>query len=159
MYPELPVALPTGECHAAPENLTSTVNQAAFEYWQRIRGSRPMPSRSDFNPADVVSLLPHLLLVDVQWDPLDFRYRLIGTFIVEMSADNTGRWISQIPHQAQPSRTWSACELVATTGRPICADIPYVGKLKDIRRLEDVMMPFSDDGARVNMLFISADFL
>jgi hypothetical protein len=51
-----------------------------FDYWeQRLRG-RIAPTRADIDPLDIPArLLPHILLIDVEHDPVDFRYRLAGT--------------------------------------------------------------------------------
>lgn len=145
--------------YGSPSALESEVNRAAYAHWCRLRGDRAMPARADLDPADIVPLLPHLLLLDVQWEPMDFRYRLIGTLVAELSAEHSGRWMRDLPHQAPPSHIFAACETVARGAEPIITNVPYEGKLRDIRRLEDVMMPLSNDGLRVNMLFICADFL
>jgi hypothetical protein len=53
-----------------------------FEYWDRKRGPRAMPARRDIEPTDLVPLLPHLMMVDVEEGPR-FRYRVFGTAVVE----------------------------------------------------------------------------
>jgi hypothetical protein len=50
-----------------------------LDYWSRKRGGRLAPTRADIDPADMASLLPRVMLVDVSADPLDFRFRLAGT--------------------------------------------------------------------------------
>ena len=48
-------------------------------HWLALCGGRRMPSRGEFDPVHVPRpLLPHINLVDVM-DPLDFRFRLVGT--------------------------------------------------------------------------------
>ncbi len=118
-----------------------------------------MPSRADIDPADIVPILPFVFLLDVAHEPLDFRYRLIGTKMAQyMRADHTGRWMSEIRHQKPPSRIWSSCEEVVITKRPLSSDIPYVGINSEFLSTEDIMMPLSDDDAEVNMIFVTADF-
>lgn len=54
--------------------------QPLLDYWEARRGDRGVPRRGDIDPLDLPpSLLPHLLLIDVEREPLDFRYRLAGT--------------------------------------------------------------------------------
>src|SRR3546814_12912860 len=49
-------------------------------YWSERAAGRAAPRRSDIDPLDLLSsLLPHLLLINVERDPPDFRYRLAGT--------------------------------------------------------------------------------
>src|SRR3546814_16827016 len=51
-----------------------------LQYWSERAAGRAAPRRSDIDPLDLPSsLLPHLLLIDVERDPPDFRYRLAGT--------------------------------------------------------------------------------
>jgi hypothetical protein len=51
-----------------------------YEYWQRIRGSRPAPERSDIEPADIRSLLGDTFILEVVSRD-EYRYRLAGTRI------------------------------------------------------------------------------
>lgn len=140
--------------------LRSPVNQVGFDYWTRKCAGRPMPARRDIDPAEIVKILPHVFLLDVRQRPLDFRYRLIGTKMDEhMTQRYTGRWMSQIPHQAPPSRIWANCRRVVTERRPICGDTPYVGKNKEFLTTEDLIMPLADDGRTVDMLFVTVGFV
>ena len=142
------------------DSLKSPVNRAALAYWESIRKGRPMPSRADLDPADIVELLPQVFLLDVQQEPLNFRYRLVGTMMDDhMTGAYTGLWMRQIPHQCPPSRIWSSCEQVATGRQPISSDVPYVGKNRDILSTEDLIMPLSDDQETVNMLFVTVGFI
>jgi hypothetical protein len=143
-----------------PDSLALPVNRASLTYWLSKRGGRSMPSRADLDPAEIVSILPYVFLLDVAREPLDFRYRLIGTRMAQyMTSDHTGGWMSQIDHQRPPSRIWSSCEAVVRNKAPLTSDIPYVGINHDFLSTEDVMMPLSDDDREVNMIFVTADFL
>src|SRR3546814_7114968 len=118
----------------------------SYEYWKQKRGDRPMPAESDLDPAEIRKILPHVILLDVRQEPLDFHYRLIGTKMDEhMLGRYTGLWMSQIPHQRSPSRVWTNCRRVALEGRPLSGDTPYVGKGKEFLTTEDLLMPLSDD--------------
>ena len=140
--------------------LRSPVNLFGFDYWKRKRGNRSMPSRNDIDPAEIVKILPHVFLLDVQQSPLDFRYRLIGTKMDEHMNDRyTGQWMSQIPHQKPPSRIWANCRQVVKERRPISGDTPYVGKNKEFLTTEDLIMPLSDDDLTVDMLFVTVGFV
>ena len=140
--------------------LRSPINQVGFDYWKRKRGDRPMPARRDIDPAEITRILPHVFLLDVRQQPLDFRYRLVGTKMDEnMLAHYTGVWMSQIAHQRAPSRIWSNCRKVALGGLPISGDTPYIGKNKAFLTTEDLIMPLSNDGKTVDMLFVTVGFV
>lgn len=137
----------------------------AYEYWAAKRGDRLMPSRADLDPSEITSLLPYLVLADVLRDakpgwPLDFRYRLIGTVTDSMmNGRYTWKCMSELPHQQPDSRLWQSLENVTTTRRPQFNRVPYVGPHKDFISVIDLVMPLSDDGETVNMLFCIIDFL
>ncbi len=119
-----------------------------------------MPARVDLDPADLGHLLPNILIHEVQAEPLDFRYRLVGSEIVSHINQNpAGTWMSQIPHQKKPSKLWSFLEDAVANKRPVIANPPYLGKYKEFKFIEDIILPLSADGKNVNMLFIGVDFL
>lgn len=131
-----------------------------YDYWKQKRGDRPMPAGRDIDPAEIAKILPHVILLDVRQQPLDFRYRLVGAKMDEhMLGSYTGLWMSQIPHQRPPSRIWANCRQVALEARPLSGDTPYVGKGKEFLTTEDLLMPLSDDGKTVQMLFITVAFV
>jgi hypothetical protein len=138
---------------------------AGFDYWNARRGDRPMPARADIDPAAIKALLPHLILMDVlraakpDW-PLDFRYRLLGTFADEhMLARYTGICMSDLPHQQPGSRIWNSLETVTTQGIPRVNRVPYIGPHKDFLSVVDIVMPLAADGRTVDMLFCFLDFI
>ena len=140
--------------------LKSPINQQGFDYWNQKRGSRNMPARDDIDPSEILKILPHVFLLDVRAEPLDFRYRLIGTKMDEhMMGTYTGLWMSEIPHQKPPSRIWSSCRRVVKERAPLNSDTPYVGKHKEFLTTEDLIMPLSDDDDQVNMLFVTVGFV
>lgn len=47
-------------------------------YWEGKRHGRAVPRRSDIEPAELVGLLPNIILVDVVDDHRRFVYRLVG---------------------------------------------------------------------------------
>jgi hypothetical protein len=62
-----------------------------YGYWSSRRPGDGLPSRADLDPADIPRLLKHVFLVDVLPEPLDFRYRLIGTDLARIAGrDVTG---------------------------------------------------------------------
>lgn len=135
-------------------------NRAALVYWQAKCEGRAMPSRADIDPGEMVSFLANVVLLDVSLEPLDFRYRLIGTIIDDhMTSSHTGKWMSEIPHQRQPSRIWSNCQKVVLERRPFSSDTPYIGPRKELVRAEDILMPLSDDGEVVSMILVVVDYL
>jgi hypothetical protein len=51
----------------------------ALAYWRAKRGTRLLPSRADIDPLDLSVDLPRVMMAEVTYDPLEFRYRVAGT--------------------------------------------------------------------------------
>jgi hypothetical protein len=136
------------------------LQQRAYAYWQGKLSGRRMPSRKDLEPTEIPELLANIVLVDVSHDPLDFRYRLIGTAIVERIAfDYTGKRFTEIAHQQPGSKVWETAARICEERAPLTSDIPYVGPDQWVRGYRDLYLPLSDDGDRVNMIVGIVEFL
>ncbi len=70
----------------------------ALAYWLRQRGTRVMPCKRDIDPTEIPrSLLPHLQILDVVDSGARFRYRLIGTALVQAyGRDYTGTYADEL---------------------------------------------------------------
>jgi len=79
------------------QELTSALVIGGFRYWDSKRTGDQIPARSAFDPLiEIPALVRFMMLKDVQRDPLDFRYRLVGTGLrTHMTTDWTGKWMSQ----------------------------------------------------------------
>ena len=132
--------------------------EIALTYWQGLRQGRKVPARADLDPTAIPRLLTSVLLVDVMQDPLDFRYRLVGTDIDAISHRNfRGVRFSEILHMRRGNRLWAQYEEVAETGRPLWSEVPYVGADPFIRRMLHCLMPLGADGETVDMVFAVVD--
>ena len=140
--------------------IVSPVVRAGYEYWQRQhRGALP-PRRADIDPVDIPALLPHVVLLDVLRDPLDFHYRLIGSRVrYHLNANLHRQRMSQLAHQKSPSHLWTKCLEATETCRPVLSNTPYIGPHRDFLRVEDLILPLMDDSGQVSMLLIFIDFL
>lgn len=127
-----------------------------YDYWDGKRDGRRMPARSDLDPLDIPRLLKHILLVDVEHDPIRFFVRVYGTGIVDLRGiDLTGKYLyegngSQMSEQ---TRDWNI--ETALSGEPHYAS----GRYPDIRpgqvgRYYRLGLPLSGDGERVDKLLI-----
>jgi hypothetical protein len=128
---------------------------AALErHWRAMHPPAGLPGRQHFDPIDVPSLLPWILLVDVAREPLRFRYRVIGTAHVDTLGYNpTGRWFDEAHpdfHQTTVCREFTE---VATRGEPTY----YRGPLtfvatKGFLEIERLVLPLARNGRIVDML-------
>jgi hypothetical protein len=143
---------------ALPGYPQSALLNQAHAYWLDRRGAAEMPSWVAMNTRLFDVLRPHSILFDVEREPLDFRYAEIGSRIVAVSnADNTGRRISELPHQRPPSRVWEHFTGALDARAPVKGALPYVGRSRDIGGAFQIVMPLADDGRTVDRLLVCVD--
>lgn len=81
----------------------------ALAYWHTLRGNRPMPLASDISPFDLRPALGYVLLIDIEDDGWDGRFRLYGTLVAEMyGEDMTGRRVSEIDNNSYATQLFRA---------------------------------------------------
>lgn len=146
-----------------PSNIKSRIVLAGYEYWLARRDAMGVkaPGRGDLDPlTEIPRLVPYMMLKDVRRDPLDFRYRLIGTQLrVHMSQDWTGKWLSEIPFQNDGSAVWENNRWVMENIAPLHAQPPYIGPHRDFLHVDSVILPLASDHHRVDMLMFFVDFI
>jgi len=137
-----------------PSTLGAPRLREAFAYWDGKRAGRVMPCRGDIDPVEMPRLLPYVMLIDVLAAPVDFRYRLIGTEVRAIAArDYTGRRFSEVVGKGRGSVVWDGCEQVVATRAPYTGSPPYVGPERELRRCENLLLPLSENGSDVSMIF------
>ena len=138
----------------------SAVQRDFLAYWRRQAGDRDAPRREDFDVLDIPALMPHAIIFDVLADPLDFRYRLVGTFQRKMSArEFTGMKMSEIDGRGPGSGIWSILDSVRVSREPAYHSIPYVGPKKDFMKLNDLFLPWVDDDMQTSMIVVVSCYL
>lgn len=124
----------------------------------KCRG-RAMPARADFDPLELKEDLGWIVLVDVERSPLRFRYRLIGTNIVDLAGRNvTGRYFDEIyePHVERVAT--SSFRDILDTGTPnrVAATLQHAEK--GFLTYEAIDLPLASDGSTVDMILIRSVF-
>lgn len=127
---------------------------AAHAAWLRLRNDGAIPGRADFDPAMVPALLPNIWLIDVQAEPLRFRFRLIGTAVVfVVGHDLKGRWVDEHIEVFEDSAFGNDLKAVARDGKPRHYRGPASGRFApDVTDVERIILPLAADGRNVDML-------
>jgi hypothetical protein len=140
-------------------HIRGRVLDLSLNYWESKIIDGRIPARRDIEPLDIPELLPQIILLDVTRKPWHFRFRLIGTNVVyHLSEDWTGSWFSEIGHMAAPSRIFTACVNVASSGNPLRNQTPYIGPHSNFVSSEDLILPLSDDGETVDKLLVFVEY-
>jgi hypothetical protein len=132
-----------------------------FRYWNSRRRGRSCPDRQDIDPLiDVPTLAPHVILFDVRRDPLDFRFRLVGSAVRQnLSRDYVGHWFSEYPNYDQTGSIWPRHKLVDETQQPMLQRPTYVGPHKEFIHVENVLLPLSASQPGWSMQLMFIDFI
>ena len=130
------------------------------DYWQQQRGRQggQLPRRSDIAPDDIKDLLPSIMIVDVEHDPLRFRYRLVGTRVVEYNgAEFTGRYLGEIgwPEEQDLMDSYAA---VVNSREPIFGLLDWGLISGAVGRCEFARLPLSEDGDSVSQILAMEDY-
>ncbi|WP_119422058.1 PAS domain-containing protein [Desertibaculum subflavum] len=122
-------------------------------YWDEIRGDRPMPRRADIRPEDIRTLLPNIVLIDVQPEPLRLRYRLIGTEITRtMQRDSTGKYYDEIYSPDLLAEIYRTFRQVIARKAPLRTFGTAFYPDKNYYSYETLNLPLSEDGTTINMV-------
>jgi hypothetical protein len=127
--------------------------------WNAKRGDRAMPSRADFDPLDLREHLGWIVLVDVEGYPPRFRYRLIGTRIVDLvGRDVTGAYFDEIyAPEVEATATMSYRDILETkTPNRVTARMEHADK--GYLTFEAIDLPLSSDGETVDMILVRSIF-
>lgn len=126
------------------------------DYWRdACDGVLPVPKQKIDPVALPPHLLAHVLLVDVVFDPPDFRYRLIGTEITQLTGrDSTGKLLSEIPYPPEVGeRIGQIYAAVARSNEVLYAEDPADWASRDYIRMATLLLPASSDGKRTDLIF------
>ena len=130
-------------------------------YWEKTRGGKPMPSPVDFTPAHLPrQLLPYLTIAEIQEDPLDFRFRLIGTGVVEMAGvDRTNMLGSELYDEGTFREALDIVRALKAKPRPIAFQGAMTWLDRGYRRFHTLDLPLSFDGAELDRILAVSTFL
>ena len=140
--------------------------QVCYAYWQRLKGSRRSPTWREWDWLEIPSkLIPYfiivdVIIVDVLYDPLTFRYRFWGTASVAMhNKDFTGLTTGDI-------RSSITRDITERQYRDVVEHHEAIGSKYIIQTREGGVshiqtsprMPFSNDGERVTQIVNYVDW-
>ncbi|MEP2828741.1 PAS domain-containing protein [Parvibaculum sp.] len=126
-------------------------------YWEGKRDGRAFPARADVSPADIVSHLPSIFLVDAAPPALglaDFRVRLMGTALNDLFArDFTGRALEGEMQEKSAAAVAKLFGIVCQLRRPLrLHGVAVFAKAQPLTPVEAVLMPLTTGSGAVDMV-------
>lgn len=125
-----------------------------YRYWNDRRGDRRFPARQDIDPVDFSFALGRVSLIEVERDPLRFRYRLVSTEVTRhLGYEMTGKYVEDIPEASMRDFVRRFYERALEHQAPL-----HDGGTVLIERYswsyEVLLLPLAADGETINMLLI-----
>jgi hypothetical protein len=153
---ELPAASPSS---AFAAGLDDPLLRAAYDYWRGKCAGRSMPRRGDIDPAEIPTLLPHILITEMLEAGTRYRYRLAGSAVTEAFGRSlTGQYVDQLmtgPYRDFIARLYRSIYL---DRRCIFCESRYSGSTKPGISTKRLFMPLSSDDRVVDQVLIIQTF-
>jgi hypothetical protein len=131
--------------------------RSLMELWASKRHSEALPCRSDFSDDDLRPWFGNLLVVDVVEGPHKFRFRLMGTSLVDAaSRELTGKFFDEADISGYEPDVLDDYADVVRTRMPICKMRRYnptPGTFMDHWRVyERLLLPLASDGKAIDRI-------
>lgn len=129
-----------------------------LDYWEARRGTRAFPSRAAVDPLQLGFALGNLLLIDVLRDPLQFRYRLVGTVAAERwGFDMTGKTLDELPAPERRHFILQNYSWIVENRRPMAIEGT---RILDGRNwaFASLMLPIGEDDRQVDMILVCVEY-
>lgn len=138
---------PSIEFITDPSRIRDANVRQFLELWQTAHVDGRAPGKSFLDPLRLRFLLGSLSLLEVEPEPLRFRYRLVGTDIVQrLGYELTSKWLDEHPDDALRPFLIKGATMVYHAARPAYAHVKARALGQDWL-LEVVAVPlFGPDG-------------
>ena len=156
----MPDEFQTFDPAADPPLLRSVRCARLLDYWNGLRGNRPFPSRDEIDPSLLKPILPHIMLVSLEYDPFRAFYRLVGTEIVRFAKfDFTGRYADALRFQNDETVDWTIFYRQVAEDRRPGLGLTYWTVSPELRRwIEFLICPLSSDGTTIDRCIALEDY-
>jgi hypothetical protein len=123
-----------------------------YAYWDERRQGREFPARRDIDPLDFRYALGRIMLLDVLYEPLRFRFRLHGTALaLRAGYDMTGKMADTLPNRDNRAVLLERCRMLVEMRQPAAVTKERILG-KDYYGYEALWLPLSEDGKTISML-------
>ncbi|WP_192813256.1 PAS domain-containing protein [Oceanibaculum indicum] len=129
--------------------------RTVHDYWLRIAPPGLLPGRQHMDPLDIPDLLPRIWLLDVIWPGPEFRFRLVGSRIVNrLGHDPTGERLedASLDYEQNPSLTERYRATVEHRQPTYRLGPQRLTRTRDFEFVENIFLPMAEDGRTVDML-------
>jgi hypothetical protein len=124
---------------------------ALLDYWRSKCRGRPMPARTDIDPAEIPALLPYLMLLDMPKGRI--RYRLAGEVVErEYGLALAGKHVEDVVPRQRLAFALSTYDKVIESGRPLVCRSNFITPNGLERVVTRLILPLADEGETMMIL-------
>jgi hypothetical protein len=137
--------------------ITTPQLRSLVELWAQKRRGDALPSRLDFSDEDLRPWFGNLLMVDVVGGPHRFRFRLMGTSLVDAACrELTGKFFDEADITGYESDVLDDYAEALRSRAPVCKTRhydPLPGTFMDHWRVyERLLLPLASDGQTIDRI-------
>lgn len=135
--------------------ITTPQLRSLLELWAAKRAGRALPSRADFSDEDLRPWFGNLLMVDVVEGAHQFRFRLMGTSLVDAACrELTGKFFDEADISGYEPDVLEDYAEVLRSRAPFCKTRRYnpTPGMEHWRVYERLLLPLSNDGETVDRI-------
>lgn len=127
--------------------------RSLYDYWNKVRGTRKMPTRADIDPVEIPKLLPYILMYNATPGG-GYTIRLVGEEVQRFVGRNaTGESAGAVMNTRSAELIVSILDAVATERVPkFRAGKAHWLQDKAYREYEACFLPLSADGETVDII-------
>jgi len=136
----------------------SPLGREFLAYWHSKRpppeAGGGFPTRADIAPEEILKLLPYIFMLDVLGEDgaQDFRFRLVGTAIMDIEGEHTGQLLSgMFPDREAYRVLWQQYQ-DAAAGKVWVRHETLRWQGRDHLHYEVILAPLQDEAGGVTML-------
>lgn len=141
------------------EEITSTKIRRLHDYWNsKRRSGQEFPFREDIEATELRDVLPLVSISDVEYEPLRFRYRLVGTRVVEYNQQEfTGKYLGEVGWVDEHLLLGAYVKAV-TDRQPHFGVYTWDLRTGSAGRCEFAMLPLTNDGRAIHQILAIEDY-
>lgn len=128
---------------------------AFLAYWREKCAPGGLPTRADIRPEELLPLLPYVFMVDVLPETTegpDYHFRLVGTAIMELEGEHTGRLLSQMfPDRQSHAAVWDQYRDAVLGTIRVRQETLRWGEDNEAT-YEVILLPLQDESGKVGLL-------
>lgn len=141
-------------------DISSKLVQRFHEHWLALCRDGRLPSRADVEPANFKSLLPYVILVDIEPSPFRVRYRLCGSRVIEVCGNLSGKYLDELGAGSawDPGPYIDAYRSAVKQRRPVFIRDSMTGEFGVRYGFQAGRWPLASDGETVDMCIGIEDY-